>query len=467
MSDYFVQNPQVRAIIQENLLAKQFLDALFPELLFRQEFTPEQWTDRSQEGVRTRRGLIPPKMLRLAPKTDPLPSTYGFEQWPVRIQEYGDQIGTDIVVAGLTLADLLMSDAQAVGMSGGQAVNRLARTALYNAAGYGQTVTTSVGAGVNKVVPFLNGFCRAFDANTRRFQPVSAANPLNVYFWTGGVWNARQVIAATPAIPGDEYGPGTITLSVALATAARDPVLAESASYIVRSGGGGFSVDVLGAADLLTLATIREAVAVLRSRNVAPFDDGYYHLHLSPQAEAEIFADTEFLLLHRGRGIDVDENEPYAKFVVATVEGCKFYRNNEVPQVANVWQGTGVYGTGEDFWAGELTNAGGFRVNRTVIAGREMGIEYWKDAIVSTEVGFSGKVGEWNVTNDGLIVMTDRIQQIIRRPMDVMQRVVTTAWAFHGEHVVGTDYLTPGQPEPTLPATTSSAYKRVVVIEHA
>ncbi len=453
---YFIDDAATRALIQERLLERLFRDALFPQLLYRKDFVPEQWVDRAQHVVKTRAGLLPPTRTRLNPMEDPSPQAYQVEQMDAYIEHYGGTIDTDIVVAGLTLADLLERDAKTLGLQAGQAINRLARDRLFEAGLYGQTVTTTAGAGTTKRVPHLNGFTRAFSANTRKFEPVSATNPLVAYFWnsTSSQWDQVSIVGYTPDQANDEVGPGTITLASSYTTTARQPLVASTASYIVRAGGG-YSVDAIGSSDVLTLATIRAAVARLRQMNVQPYDDGTYHVHLDPVSEAQLFADDEMRHLFRGTGFESDE---YSQFVVAEALGCRFYRNNESPTSATVAEG--------DIFPGELVNATGVPIHRVAVLGRECGIEYWKDAVVTTEAGITGKIGAWTITNDGLAVPIERIQMILRAPIDRLQRVVSTSWSFFGGHLMMQDYLRPGGAYSGANFAGSSRYKRVVVIEH-
>lgn len=456
----YTTNAAVRAMIQEGLLERAFHDSLFPTLLFRKEFQGEQWTERAQEMVKSRRGLIAPNMKTLAPKTDPSPKTYEVEQWNAMIAHYGDTVDTDTVVAGLTLADLLEADAKTAGLQAGQSINRLARNRLYNDAMYGHSVLTSTVNDVSQPIASLNGFTRAFSSTTKKFEPVSVSNPLAAYVWTGAAWSAVSITGATPATAGDEVGPGVLTLAAAFNNTARFPIVASTATKIVYSGGG-HSIDDLTAADLFTLAVIRQSVANARKVNVQPCEDGYYHIHLDPIAESQLFDDSEFQLLFRGRGLDRDESDPYASFQIGTVLGCKLYRNNECPLSNTV----ATYAADDDNFSGELTNAAGIPIHRSVFIGRDCAIEYWKDAISSTEAGITGKLGNWNLTANGATVDVDRLQMILRSPLDRMQRVVTTSWSFMGSHVIAPDYLYAGKAfDDATFATGSSRYKRIGLI---
>lgn len=461
MSTFFVTDPATRALVQEGLLERLFHDSLYPELLFRKEYTPELWDLRAQQTIKTRAGLLPVDMSPLAPATDPTPGTYNMEQWDVTVLQRGASVETDTVVAGLTLDDLLSRDIKTLGLQGGQTVNQMARNAMFNAANYGHTYTTTAGAGTTKAVPFLNGFTRAFNTTSRKFDTVSVSNPLVAYFWNSGTsaMDAVSITGYTPTTAGDEMGPGTLTLAASYTSTSRQPLIAATATYQVN-GAGGYSVDSITSSTAFTLAHIRNMVAHFRQVNVQPCEDGFYHVHLDPVAENQLFNDSAFQLLFRGRGLDRDENDPYAAFEIGIVLGCKLYRNNECPTSDNV----GTYGTkGADF-AAPTANATSVPLHQTIFIGREALIEYWKDCVASSVAGITGKIGNWNVTNNGLMVDCDRVQMILRSPIDAMQRVVRSSWSFFGAHLANQDYLYPGKGIGRADFAGSSRYKRVGVV---
>ncbi|KKK54509.1 hypothetical protein LCGC14_3084010, partial [marine sediment metagenome] len=123
---------------------------------------------------------------------------------------------------------------------------------------------------------------------------------------------------------------------------------------------------------------------------------------------------------------------------------------------------TGTFDLDDDF-AGELTNDGGapsaanVTVHRPLFVGQGYIHEYYQDlGLLLTEAGVTGRVGEPSITNNGIEVMTERIQMIIRSPLNRLQDLVSTSWKFIGDWPVRTD------------VTTGDArrFKRVVVIEH-
>ena len=67
-----------------------------------------------------------------------------------------------------------------------------------------------------------------------------------------------------------------------------------------------------------------------------------------------------------------------------------------------------------------------------------------KNAILKleTDAGITGKVGEPKITNNSIEVFTDRIQLILRSPLNRLQDLVSTSWKFIGDWPVRTDATT-------------------------
>ena len=97
------------------------------------------------------------------------------------------------------------------------------------------------------------------------------------------------------------------------------------------------------------------------------------------------------------------------------------------------------------------------KVHRVLFSGQGGIMEYYQDLSgLMTDAGITGKVGEPRVTNNSIEVFTDRIQLILRSPLNRLQDLVSTSWKFIGDWPVRTD------------ATTGDAarFKRFVEIQH-
>jgi hypothetical protein len=456
-----IQDPTIRQIVQENILERAFHDALFPRLLYRGEATPQLWPANVGDSmVFTGVGLIKPKMAPLAPGLDPTPSSYQSEQWPATIQQYADTIDTHMPTSIVAIANLFLRNAHQLGMSAGQALNRLVRDRLYNAAVSGNTVTTVAqggGGSASMHVQRLNGFTKARrpdlpTGSPVRFDTVSATNPLAITI--GG--SAASVVGFTPDIAGDEVGPGVLTLAVATTWAARVAVLASDASFLQRVGGGA-TIDALTAANIMTLADIRSVVARFWQQNVPEQPDGRFHCHLSPSAQSEIFADAEFQRLLTA----LPDYYMYKQFALGELLGVVFFRNSEAPIAQTVEGGpTAVYSSSDPL-ALELYTTGiatGIPVQHTLFVGQGLIHEYYQElSQLITEAGVTGRVGEPRITNNSIEVFSERIQLILRAPLNRLQDLVSTSWKFIGDWPARTDVTT----------GDGARYKRATVIQHA
>ncbi len=271
-----LQSPDIRALVQENILERAFHDALFPRLLYRGEATPQLWpANVGDTMVFTGVGLIKPKMAPTVPGTDPSPSNYQSEQWTSTLQQFADSIDTHMPSSIVAIANLFLRNAHQLGLSGGQALNRLVRDRLFNAAMSGITVTTAATTATTSVpVARLNGLTKArrpdlAAGSAVRYDTVSSTNPLPVTIGTASV----NIIGFTSTVAGDEVGPGILTVDANVTQASRAKVIANDASFLQRVGGGA-TIDALTAANIMTLADIRACVAyakdVLAEERVFP-----------------------------------------------------------------------------------------------------------------------------------------------------------------------------------------------------
>lgn len=458
-----LQSPDVRALVQDNALERAFHDALYPRLLFRGEAMVQNWPQNVGDTlVFTAPGLIKPKLAPLVPGTDPLPSTYAKEQWTAQIQQYADSIDTSMPTSITAIVNLFLRNAHQLGLSAAQTLNRIVRNKLYNAALSGWTVikTGSTGAGVTAVpVQRLNGFTRARSTNgltgsVVKYDTVSSTNPLPVIIDNSGTPQAVNVTAYVPDNPGDETGPGTLTVDAAVTFQSRSYVISGDRTSIVRVGGG-LKVDTVAASSLLTLSLMRTAAARFRSMNVPEFADGYFHCHLDPTSEAQVFADAEWRQLMTS----LPDYFPYRQFAIGQLLGTVFFRNVECPTTTTVSGGATAAYDPQDTFAGELYNTGitsGTPVHRPLFIGQGAIYEYYQDLSgLITEAGITGKVGEPRINNNGIEIATDRVQLIIRAPLNRLQDQVATSWKFIGDWPLRTD------------GTTGDAarYKRVIAIE--
>lgn len=451
--------PELAAIIEDSTLIREFNDALFPSLLFRMEAMPDSWPAAIGETtIFTRSGLMGVSTKPLMPGRDPLPSSYPVEQWKATAAQYGNTLDTHLPSSYVTLASKFLEDTKKLGMNAGQTLNRIVRDRLFNAYLGGDSVAIqAAGIGAQQILlASINGFSEV--QADGQIAPVSALNPIPVTFT--GTEPERQVVAAVPLDSADPLGPGIITLSepMTVGVAAREGVKSEFRPEIIRAGGGN-TVDSLAGAQNLTLQEVINAVAELRDQNVPAFEDGLYHVHLSPQAEAQLFADPAFQRLNQS----LPDDHRYREFMIGDLVGARFFRNNEIPNDINVGDladtsgGLGSARVSSELGA-EVINQSGNKIRRTLVLGRGAVYEKFvpeRTAYVS-EAGVQGKIGQFSVTNNGAEVSTERIRMILRAPQDKLQQVVSQTWSWSGDFPVPTDGVT----------GKAATYKRALIIEH-
>ena len=441
-------------LVQDRTLERIYHDALFSRLLFRSEASAEPWqANIGDRMVFTRTGLLPVSLRPLTPGQDPTPKGYSMEQWEAEAAQYGDAIDTHMPTSYVTLAPLFLRNTVQLGLQAGETLNRLVRNRLFRAylAGTTNLAVAATAGQTQMVVASINGFTETL-VNARP-TPVGPAAPL------AATVNAEviSIIGAVPLNPADPFGVGTLFLAAALGTspAVRSPVLATNRSRITRVGGGS-SIDAITAPNIITMQDIINAVTRLRSAKIPPCSDGFYHVHMTPEGEAEIFADPVFQRLYQS----LPDSATYRDYAIGQLLGCRFYRNTENPGTENsgalVASGSSAQVSGEV--GADVVNAAGIPIRRAIVVGGGSIYEkYLDESKYITEAGVTGKIGSVSVVNNGVQVMTQRIRYILRAPQDRLQQVVGQAWSWSGDFAVPSDALT----------GDAARYKRAVVIEHA
>jgi hypothetical protein len=450
---------QVIELIQQGALERSFHDGLYPKLLYRSEALWEEWPANTGEEVFiSRPGLLEPVTQPLIPGTDPTPSEVPYEQWSAKLDQFADALDTHMPTATVSNANKFLRNIHQQGLQAGQSVNRISRNAMFRAylGGHTVTIVAALAADTTIRVANLNGFLDVVTNITVRPVPVSPTAPLAITIPTIG---ARNVIGAVPDNPADPTGPGTLQLDAALGAglAARNPVLADNRARVLRVGGGD-SVDNIAAADTLTLQDLINATGVLDDNNIEPHEDGWWHAHLPPLGNTQVFSDEAFQRLNTA----LPEHDIYKRAFIGTLIGSMFLKNTESPNPRNtgaqVPTGPGASTSGTDIGA-ETVNDAGIRIGRVLITGK--GILYERGLDESqyvTEAGITGKIGEFDVVNAGVQILTERIRLVLRAPVDRLQQKVGSAWSISTSFPVPTDVTAP---------TSPARYKRGVIIEYA
>jgi hypothetical protein len=452
--------PPIANLVQEGLLERAFHDGLYPALQFRSEALYEEWEGNvGTEMWMTRPGLLTPVTTPLAAGKDPSPETPIVEQWRAQVDRYAGRIDTHMPTSAVANSNLFLRNVHQLGLQAGQSFNRLPRNALFKSYLQGQTVTTAaaLAAATTIHVASANGFTSVMVVGTdARPQPVSAAHPLPVTIPVIGV---RNVIGVSYDDPTDVYGPATLTLSAALGgggIAARTSIVSTYAPFVIRTGGG-TSVDAISTADTAVLQDFINAAAYLAGHNVAPHDDGFYHAHISPLVNAQVFTDPVMQRLNTA----LPQGVMYSKGFIGQIARILFFENTETPTQRNsgalTLTGTNAF-YAKDMGA-EVINDTSVPISRTIVTGKGALMEYGLDeSKYISEAGINGKIGEFSIVNNSAQVMIERVRLILAAPIDALQDMVRASWS-----------ATVGFPTPTdATATTGSQlYKRAVVIESA
>jgi hypothetical protein len=445
---------EIGNLLQDRTLERVFHDSVFPRMLYRSEAMAEPWqANLGERMVFTRAGLIPVTTAPLTNGADPTPATFAFEQWEAEARQFGNTIDTHMPTSYVSLAPLFLRNTVQLGLNAAETLNRLIRNRLYRAYLGGNTnLAVAATAGQTVIeVSSINGFTEQI-LNARPV-PVSTAAPIAA---TVGA-EAVSVIGAVPNNSSDPFGRGKLTLAAALvgSPAVRTAVLAANRSVIVRVGAGS-SVDGLVANNIITMQDVINAVTRMRSMKIPPCADGFYHVHLTPEGEGEIFQDPVFQRLYQS----LPESAAYRDYAIGQLLGCRFYRDTENPNSVNsgtlVSGGSSALSSGEI--GGDVVNNAGLNVRRAIVLGGGTIYEkYLDESKFITDAGSTGKIGSFSVVNNGVQVMTQRIRFIMRAPLDRLQQVVSQSWSWSGDFAIPSDSL----------VGDAARFKRAVIIEHA
>jgi hypothetical protein len=459
---------QVLDLVQTGLIEREFHDGLFPNLAYRAEFEADKWEGNTgTEIVMTRAGLLGDVVTPNTPGADPVPQNVPFEQWTMHLDQYASAIDTDMPTSAVANSNLFLRNIHQLGLQAGRSINRVARNTLFKSYLSGQTVllASALSGATSLRVAALNGFTDVVLAGTTaRPQNVSIAFPLSVNIGTGTAFETKSVIGFVPDNAADPFGPGTLTLSAGLTNnqAVRAPVISAFAPIIVRAGNGA-SVDAISANDTLSLQQIINACAFLRNANVQPHDDGTYHAHISPLAQAQVYADPVYQRLNQS----LPEGMAYSQGFIGQIHGVSFFMNTESPTTLNVGtlvatvaaSGSTVSGQYAPELGAEIVNGNGTTIGRVVVTGKGTGYErYLDEGLYVTEAGTTGKIGEFSVVNNGLQILTERIRLVIRAPLDRLQQKVSAAWSITTGFAMPSDITAPSGPQ---------RFKRAVILEFA
>ena len=458
--DYSIisQAPEIRAIVQDGFLEREIRDGLLPRMLYRSEAVPREWmANVGDRQIFTADGVPEPDCSPAQPGVDPTSEEVSKEQWEAQMQEYTGTFPTAMKNSIVAIANLFLVQGKNCGIKAALSIDTNCRDRMHNRAESGRTVCdgTQVSS-TSLIVKRLNGFTRARRPDLAggapvQYAPVSSSNPLPITIIHGGVPVSKNVIAFTPTISGDEFGPGTLTLDAASGGVTdRDPIIAVDASYTSYVGGGN-SIDALGPTDVPTMDDIHAVVSNFRTDNVPEHPDGFFHAHVDAVTEVKLLADPAIKQLLTA----LPEHYMAKQAAMGVLGGVVFLRNTRAPTQATVISSApgaavahdGLSYSTRDPFAPELFTLGskttGIPVHRTLFTALGGLMEYYLPmADLITEAGINGKIVEPQITNNGIIVDCERVRIVLRAAMNLTLDKVDTTYQFLGDWPARTDGAT-------------------------
>jgi hypothetical protein len=234
-------------------------------------------------------------------------------------------------------------------------------------------------------------------------------------------------------------------------------VLASDRTALYRVGGGNKVDDLTASTDVPTLADVRNAIAGFWAQNVPEHEDSRFHCHLDPISQTKIFADAEFQRMLTS----LPDYYMYKQFAVGELLNTIFLRNSECPTKDTVIGGATAAYDQRDPFVGELYNTGvssGNPVHRMLFTANGGIMEYYTDPNkLITEAGLNGVTADARITNNGIEVNAERVQILIRPPMNRLMDMVSTTWKIMADWPIRTGGAT----------GSAARIKRFAVIEHA
>lgn len=437
----------LQPIIQRGFLARAFEKTLKSQLGYRAVADRETFPNKVGETVtKTRRGLKAPATTALTPSANTnldnglTPTAWTVEQYTLSISMYGDTIDLNTVTEGVGIASQFVENAEVNAFQAHQTIDRLARSALF--AGYmgGNTwVNATLGAPSTSVtVDDITGFTSVLVAGTQFAQPtsVSSGNPLAITI-NGASYNVTAAVADGTNVSKNAAAggiSGTLTLSANCSVAngtIGNAVVSSVAPTMVRPNNKS-SVYALTSAELLTMASILQAVTVLRN-NAVPKINGRYNCYIDPTSAFELFQDPAFQLLYRGTGTATEAyqtGQPIDMLDVRFIPTTEAYLSNH-----------------------PLFSSNGLVVHRPIIVG--------KGALVEGDFENLGNTD--TKAPNSIIDIVDDIAMVTRGPLDRLQQIIAQSWYFIGGFALPTDITAV---QAIIPTANNAYYKRAVVIEH-
>lgn len=444
----------LQGAIQQNLLYTAFKQSLRSVLMYRTVAQRVPFPIAAGETITaTRAGLKAAVPTPLNPTTNTnldngvTPSSYSIEQYTMALNMYGDTQDLNLLTSQVAIASVGIQNAIVNGEQAARTLDTIARDNLYNAYLGGNTfVTATLGApGTIISVNDIRGFQKVLNA-AGQIVDVSPSNPLPVfvngdlYSLTGSTVDSTNTSTAQTYTSGNFIGygvggiSGTLTFSTNVTVAdgtVNHAVVSGFAPAILRPNARA-STNALVSGDTLTMSLLLDGRAVLRN-NAVPYVDGMYNVFLDNVSERQLFADPDFQLLYRGRGL---QDPVYKNATIAEGLDMRFFKTTQAPQQL-------------------LAGTSGIPVHRPVICGADVLVE---GTFAGQEEAIAG------ISSDGLIEVIDDVVQVIRPPLDRFRQIAAQSWYWTGGYAVPTDATANRS---VIPTASNAYLKRAVILETA
>jgi hypothetical protein len=429
----------LQPIILQGFLEREFETSLKSRLGYRMIADREEFSVGIGETLtKTRAGLKPSVTTPLAAASNTnldnglISSNWGVEQYTISLNFYAATQDLNMVTSRVGIASQFLQNAATNGEQAARSLDELARNALFAPyfGGNSRVVLTLGSAAPNIEVDDIRGFQTVFTNGVQ--QPVSASAPLsvtvgsNVYTLTGATPDATNTSTAPNGISGQL----TFSTNVTIADGtAGNTVKAATASAIVRPAGR-LTTAALQATDTLTMASLLDAVALLR-RNAVPTVEGVYNCYLDPVSARQLFGDADFKQLFTGA---TSSNPIFQQGMVSDFLGLRFITTTEAYVQAH-------------------PSIAGLNVRRPIVCGQ--------GALI--EGDFTGMAADEVAPKDSLVQVIDGVAMVTREPVDRLQQIIAQSWYWIGGFCAPSDTTTTPL---TVPTATNANYKRAVMLEH-
>ncbi len=381
------------------------------------------------------------------------PASYAMEQYQFTMQPYADTVDVDLLGTEATIADDFIANSRNNGVQAAQSRELIARYKLFSAyLGANSRVRTDLGASTTTTchVDDIRGFTLTWVNGV--ITPVSASNTITVQEYAVGGSGVTQTLTvsaavadATNASSAPDGISGVLTFAAATAPVNGDALVASFAPTVKRPAGH-LTTAQMTVQDTLTLGLLQDAVASLRANAVPTQADGTFHVILDDISHRQLMADQDFKVYFASR----QDSEVIKRQDVYVMLGMTFIPTaNAYVQLPKTDANGGSGGT----TTSQVTST----IRRPIVLGGECLIE-------GNFEGLETFLSRQGVSPIADTMLVDNVLQIVRPPLDRLNRFASLSWHWIGDYAVPTDVTaTPS----IIPTASNAAWKRAVVVEHA